>query len=995
MWQHFLTVIFCCLSATLPLCGTETLQPLDSGFHLVNRKEPGAAGYATGVDNGTPWIGWRESRGSMEARLKTAAPEIASFERGEFILTVRPENAVTLRRIVLRVVDRTGETFQYACPDTGVFPAEAITLTYPVVPGAKADSVWGGNGDRKFDWPIRFSGFAVDFAGKSSPGKIFIESVCFRELGERVALRLDTGHPLNLLLPEHTTQPEFVLANSGTESAKLSGIIKLSDADGEIRTDEIRATLVPGEEKRIPLSGDFTKQGYWRINCEFKSDTGRTYQSESRFGRIIPAGPTPERAGEFLFGVCSHPERFSAQDGELEALATGLCGAKIVRVDFAWARIQPKKDVFNFSIYDRLVDAFGRNGVEMQALLGYSIPWAVDKDYRPKNPKKQGQPLPDATAYGIFCGAVAERYKDRIRYFEFWNEPDLITFANFPAEDYMKLMRTGYDAVKKVAPDSKVMNGGIASAHTNDSGRDTHNNGLFELLLADKGRHFDLFAFHGHGPYRNYVEQLDILEKYGLITPDKPWGWYSNETAQSSADVGEKVQAEALFRKLIHSWARGAMGFNWYNLREKNYYPPGHHERHFGMITAEFEPKPVYITYNMLANTYRGAKFIQSLRLGGGIQAELFQDTARQCVLALWSDAGDRTVLFSGLPAGTVRIDLYGNETPIPARDGLSCLKLSVSPFSLRFPAVSPEMIRVPGELFSGPLPRQLTLEPGVGYNLTLPMVNPTGQSLDLNVELNIPPQINCERPAYRITLRPGEKKELRFRLTATESFRATPLAPAQLGLRVQPAGLPGETLTIPAVRKNADNSLFFRLDRAEQYHSLVESAPGNERYYWNSPDDLSADITLARSGNALILKANVRDDVHVQPHRGASIWLGDSVQFALRLPNQERLWKLGLARLADGSPEIFCWSRPAGFSGTTASIQLRTERDEEKKQTVYEAKIPFETIGLTPEIAAAGIRFNLIVNDNDGDRRKGFLAFAPGLGIADEDAFYPIVNLE
>ncbi|MPN22399.1 hypothetical protein SDC9_169782 [bioreactor metagenome] len=106
-------------------------------------------------------------------------------------------------------------------------------------------------------------------------------------------------------------------------------------------------------------------------------------------------------------------------------------------------------------------------------------------------------------------------------------------------------------------------------------------------------------------------------------------------------------------------------------------------------------------------------------------------------------------------------------------------------------------------------------------------------------------------------------------------------------------------------------------------------------------------------------------------------------------------MWKLGLARLADGSPEIFCWSRPAGFSGTTASIQLRTERDEEKKQTIYEAKIPFETIGLTPEIAAAGIRFNLIVNDNVGDRREGFLALAPGLGIADEDAFYPIVNLE
>ncbi len=993
---HLFQAILCGLLATLPLCGTEALLQKDSEFELLNRKEAGAGGYTTGSDNGTQWIGWQNSPGAIEARLKLAAPEIARFERGEFTLTVRPENAVTLRRIVLRVVDRTGETFQYTCPDSGNFPAKTITLTYPVGPEVTPNSVWGGNNDKKLDWPIRFSGFAVDFTGKNDPGKIFIESATFRAFGERVTFRLDTGHPLNLLLPGHKTSPEFILSNPGTEPANLSGTIKLSDVDGEIRTDRVQAKLEPGEEQRIALSGDFTLQGYWRIESSIQSSsTGREYQNEFRFGRIIPAGPTPERAEEFLFGVCSHPERFPAQDGELEALAAGLCGIKIVRVDFAWSRIQPKKDAFDFSVYDRLVDAFGRNGVEMQALLGYSTPWAVPKDYRPKNPEKQGQPLPDATAYGVFCGAVADRYKDRIRYFEFWNEPDLLSFANFSAEDYMTLMRSGYNAIKKVAPNSRLMNGGIASVYTNNSGRDTHNNGLFELLLADQGKHFDLFAFHGHGPYRNYVEQLDILEKYGLITPEQPWGWYSNETAQSSADVGEKVQSETLFRKLIHSWARGAMGFNWYNLREKSYYPLGHHERHFGLITAEFEPKPVYITYNMLANTYRGAKFLRSLPLGSGIQAELFQDAAQRGVLALWSDIGDRTMLFSDLPEGTVRIDLYGNETPIPIKNGLSYLKLSGSPFSLRFPSAPPESIGVPGELFSRPFSRQIMLEPGTGYDLSVPLINPTKLPLELTIELQTPESIHCDRPAHRITLRPGEKQELRLRLTATESFRATPVAPTRLGLRVQPNGLPAETLFFPAVRKNADNSLKFRLDRAEQYHSLVESAPGNERFYWKNPDDLSADIALARSGSTLILKVNVRDDVHVQPYNGTSIWQGDSVQFGLRLPNQERLWKLGLAHLADGNSTTYCWSRPSGFSDTTTSIQLKTERDEEKKLTSYEAKIPFKTIGLTPEIAAAGIRFNLIVNDNDGDRREGFLALAPGLGIADEDGLYPVINLE
>ena len=60
---------------------------------------------------------------------------------------------------------------------------------------------------------------------------------------------------------------------------------------------------------------------------------------------------------------------------------------------------------------------------------------SVPASYKPKNPEVKGRPgLPDYDDFAKFAGTVADRYKDRIRYFEIWNEPDLIGFANFSAE---------------------------------------------------------------------------------------------------------------------------------------------------------------------------------------------------------------------------------------------------------------------------------------------------------------------------------------------------------------------------------------------------------------------------------------------------------------------------------------------------------------------------------------------------------------------------------
>lgn len=842
---------------------------------------------------------------AIELVLQSESPALEKFKQAEFSLTLYVPEVLPLRRISLRLADRSGEIFQFVPVGMNGLKQGKNELHYKVDAVDLQTNIWGGDGNKKIDWPLRVAGIAIDM-NRQTPGDRWIrfDSLEYRLSGEHATISLRTGHRLNLLLPNWKAQPELVIRNTGLEPLELTGTLTVSDADNGIRIEPVSCRVISGGEALLPLPGDYTQQGWWKADYRLKGPAGKEFTGTHRFARMNPAGPTPERAQEFLFGLCGHPERSSPEEVELEALAAGLCGAKILRVDFRWSRIQRKREQWNFSTYDRLADVFGRNGVELQCLLGYDVSWAISTAYKPSNPKLKGRPrLPDFDDFAKFVETVAARYKDRIQYYEIWNEPDLVAFANFPPESYMELLQHGYAAVKRVAPDAKVMNGGLASVYTNKGGSIKHNNGLLELLLADGGESFDLFAFHGHGAFKVYTGHLRGLRKYGLIGPGAPRPWYSNETAESSAAIGERKQSASLFKKLLYAWANGAMGYNWYLLREKNAYPPGHHERHFGLITAEFEPKPAYITYNMLANTYKGSRFLRMPDLGPGVYGCLFENLAGEKLLALWSEGPARTVSLAGLPSGITRIDLFGNESQLAVQNGLVHLTVSEEPFTLRMPKMPEDKQLLDDRISAGELPRQ---------------------SIALN----------------------GKHGELTLQLAK------------------------------------------------DQYYSLIESAPGNESFYWKGTEDLSADVLLSRRGETLLFQVKVRDDVHMQPYQGSEVWNGDGIQFALRLPGQDGFWKFGLTRLADGKPEVYCWSRPAGFYDAVSAIRLETNRDEVHKRTVYRAEIPFRAIGMTQQIMENGFRFNLVINDNDGNLREGYLAVALGLGVETDEAAWPLVNL-
>ncbi|MCX7927653.1 MAG: beta-galactosidase [Candidatus Omnitrophica bacterium] len=133
-------------------------------------------------------------------------------------------------------------------------------------------------------------------------------------------------------------------------------------------------------------------------------------------------------------------------------------GVSIVRLDFVWQEIEPQEGIWNFQLYDELVEMLVRRNIQILGLLDYSADWASSCG-------RWNCPPKDNLLFVQFAQKVVNRYKDRIRYWEIWNEPDSNVYWQ-PQDGlvkYVGLLKDVYCAIKQEDPNCFVLNGGLAN----------------------------------------------------------------------------------------------------------------------------------------------------------------------------------------------------------------------------------------------------------------------------------------------------------------------------------------------------------------------------------------------------------------------------------------------------------------------------------------------------------------------------------------------------
>ncbi|REF36741.1 sugar-binding protein [Thermasporomyces composti] len=162
----------------------------------------------------------------------------------------------------------------------------------------------------------------------------------------------------------------------------------------------------------------------------------------------------------------------------------------------------------------------------------------------------------------------------------------------------------------------------------------------------------------------------------------------------------------------------------------------------------------------------------------------------------------------------------------------------------------------------------------------------------------------------------------------------------------------------------------------------------------YGGTEDLSGQLWLTWDDEALYLSALITDDAHAQPYTGSDIWSGDSIQIgvAVGMPGETTdFYEYGVALTPEG-PRAHRWITVEGEPGPVTDVDVAVTRAEH--QTVYELALPWDK--LTPfDPDDALLSVSLLVNDNDGNGRKGWIEWGSGIGTGKDPALFKPARLD
>ena len=930
------------------------------------------------------WIGWSNAPRDAHFIFYTDSTVVLpEFTQGMVVVNLKRQLKHTPSKGLIHIVDRSGETFLFSSPVTscGDGSESVIFLIDPI--NSKPLSVWGGDKNGEMDQPLHLSAFAASYPEKSS-GEVLIESIRFESgvntsinVLDNVSMHIKTGSECNVLVPGYEQQLKIFLQSKSRETMPINIKLIFRNFDREILEYDDKIIISYNEKVFLPCP-KLPKYGIWEVECHLRLSNSSDDSSimYSAIAYMQPSEVLQGHDSSFYFGISSHPDvknltSFLQIGREADAMA--LCGAKILRTNLRWGTIAKDNKAWDFSLYDKIVDEFSARGIEVLFILD--------------RPGILGHEVDDLQDWIEYLKQVFSHYSGKVRFFEVINEPDLYHYSSFDAEEYLSFARIVRSVQQKYAPDAKLLSGGFATLRDHANVK----KGFQEYVISKSDKLFDYYAIHEHGDFNSYVDTwerrlLPIIEKYNVTIPVWP-----DETAISSAGgVSERMQGITLYKKLLYSFAMGAVGYNWYSLREVDSFPPDSAERHYGLVTASFVPKPAYLVYNTITRFFSQARFEKTLSIFDGNFVYVFRRGNDLIVTGWASDRdvnGDKIMLFDTDSKKAENIDLMGNQEEAKSIGGMFLANLREKPFILLLSDAT--YVRLSPPLMSlGEIP---LVSSSNSVSIALTVRNPYPQRVDFHCHLVLPPALEGAFEVSEQAIGPGEEKVFVFHLRdSSSSLSRVESLMGKIVIDCVCDESFSSTLTFPVrgmkdLPFDGDTHKLATLKSPNQLVSLVDADPTLCGRIWSGPQDLSAEVEMGCSEDNLLIKVTVVDDKHHNDSESNDIWKGDSIQCYLNKPGAHGYWEFGAAINEKNKALFSVWNKP-DWGGELSDSDVSLSIDRKNRIVVYNLEIPLAILGLDEYSMNNGFCFNIIVNDNDEEGRDGFLRMRSGVGVGQLD---------
>jgi len=292
----------------------------------------------------------------------------------------------------------------------------------------------------------------------------------------------------------------------------------------------------------------------------------------------------------------------------------GDAGCIWTRITVPWPTIEKEPGTFDWSGLDPIVDGLVERGVNI--FLGTSSRSHPAYHDFPEGYLYPPTEVPEAlAAYARYGAEMVRHFRDRVRHFQIWNEPNIPIFwrPKPDAKAYGRMVRQVSAAMRAVDPDIDVLAGVLAGV---GEGPQT----FAHTFLSEPGvpEAFDIFDYHAYNPSPDATLD-DVLAMKALVhafAPEMPL-WQGECGCPSSGDTihyrgdapwGYNVQSKWLLRRLLTDRLAGAEVSVYFLIVEFfGNLKPGSPELRTGYNTKgliqhdTWQPKPAYYTFQNLA----------------------------------------------------------------------------------------------------------------------------------------------------------------------------------------------------------------------------------------------------------------------------------------------------------------------------------------------------------------------------------------------------------
>jgi len=320
----------------------------------------------------------------------------------------------------------------------------------------------------------------------------------------------------------------------------------------------------------------------------------------------------------------------------------GELGVTVVRTPIYWSAYQEDgADIFSAQYEEKLdnvVNTLGKEGVEeIFELTG--APWWSNGH---KERDEFGQYLPPTdlmtadgkpnmdSSFAKYMRHIVTRYRDRVRYWEIWNEQTVRPFWH-PAPDvdaYFAMLRIAHDIIKELDPKGYVIIGGLAGASGAKEYADSDYSSASDPFLQYCKRLYELGAenyydiCNVHAYNRTQLHNmLATVKHYSRSSPKPMW---LTEFGADSTQLGEDGQLRYMVQLAMEAAANDIDMMCFFAIEWNDKIPGGAIKGRALLNKEGRTPKPSFYAYQTLVRELAGTKFTGKKGLAGGCVAYMF-----------------------------------------------------------------------------------------------------------------------------------------------------------------------------------------------------------------------------------------------------------------------------------------------------------------------------------------------------------------------------------